>query len=290
MSENPNVFAVTAASFDELVIAGSSRRPILVDFWAAWCGPCRALAPVLEQLAEAHQGRLGVAKIDSDAEPDLAGRYGIRSLPTLLLFKDGAPVSQIVGAQPLGALNAFVEPYLPRASDRARELAAAARAAGDGARALALLEAAFSDDPGNPKLPAELAELLIDAGELDRAEAVLRTLPVNRADAPEVRRQEIRLRMLRAAPGTADPGTGVGGGESPPPAESGTDARYQWAIGRALAGDAGAALSALIEIVRTDRRYGDDAARKAMLDIFALQPEDSPLVREYRTALARTLH
>ncbi|MGH8598009.1 MAG: thioredoxin, partial [Gammaproteobacteria bacterium] len=142
MSTNPNVYAVTTANFTTGVLEASQSRLVLVDFWASWCGPCRSLAPLLEQLAEQLAGKLGVAKIDTDAEPELAGRYGIRSLPTLVLFKHAAMVDQIIGAQPLQALAAFVAKHLDRDSDRLRREAAEKKTRGELAAAISLLEAA----------------------------------------------------------------------------------------------------------------------------------------------------
>ena len=134
MSERANLYAVTTTDFESRVLEASHATLVLVDFWAAWCGPCRSLAPVLEQLADRHQDTLAIAKIDSDAEPALAARYGVRSLPTLLLFKQGEIVEQTAGAQPLNALEALVARHAIRASDRMLETALAAQAAGDGSR------------------------------------------------------------------------------------------------------------------------------------------------------------
>lgn len=272
-----HVYAVGSADFDARVIEESRTRPVLVDFWAAWCGPCRSLAPVLEQLAASLDGRLVIAKVDSDAEPALAGRYGVRSLPTLILFKDGAPVAQTMGAQPLSALEAFVAPHLDRPSDRfrrhAREIADSEPAA-----AITLLEQALAEDPDNVRIHAELAALLIDAGRLERAAEVLEALPALAADEAS-RRQEARLRFARLA-------------ASVPAADdaSGTAARYHAAVRKLVAGDLTAGLDELIAIVRSDRKYGDDAARRTVLDVFTLMAADDPRLREYRTALARALN
>ncbi len=280
-----HVYAVGAADFEARVIEESRARLVLVDFWAAWCGPCRSLAPILEQLAAQHDGRVAVAKIDSDAEPELASRYGVRSLPTLILFKDGAPVAQTMGAQPLSNLEALIAPHLDRPSDRlrrqARELADSEPTA-----AIALLEQALAEDPDNVRLHAELAALLIDAGRLERAAEVLEALP-SRAEDEASQRQQARLRFARLAVGGPPPDALAAelGRERPS-----SEARYYGAVRKLVAGDLAGGLDELIALVRSDRQYGDDAARRTVLDVFTLMAADDPRLREYRTALARALN
>ncbi|MCC7412189.1 MAG: thioredoxin [Gammaproteobacteria bacterium] len=286
MHDSVPIHTATVTDFDTLVIARSHERAVIVDFWAAWCSPCRALAPVLEQLASLHADALDVVKVDTDAEPVLAQRYGVRSLPTLLLFVGGQPLEQIVGAQPLGAIEARLAPHLPRASDRALADAAGAMQRGDREAAIAVLERALAGDPDNFRLHPPLAALLIDADDLDRAEAVLRALPANEQSA-EAQRQHARLRLARAvahAPDAARIESRAAAGDAS------SELRYAGAVRKLLGGDEAGALAQLLEIVRSDRAYGDDAARRTMLDAFVLLGEDHPLVRDYRTALARALH
>ncbi len=286
MSSNPNIYAVTSADFDSTVLAASEKRLVLVDFWADWCGPCKSIAPLLEQLAEQLAGKLAIAKIDTDAEPQLGARYGIRSLPTLVLFKRGAVVDQIIGAQPLQALAAFVAKHLDRDSDRLRREAAEKRKAGDFTSAVALLEAALVSDPENFNIHPELTEVLIDTDDLARASAILDLIP-SRAVTDASKRQTARLTFAQLAAGSASLAelTREAAHEG-----SSAETRFRLAIRQVVAGDYASALARLIDLVRTDRRYGDDAARKAIIDIFVLLPDGDPLVREYRTLLARAIN
>ncbi|MGD9603583.1 MAG: thioredoxin [Gammaproteobacteria bacterium] len=286
MSEHPHLYAVTTDDFEARVIAESRERPVLVDFWAAWCGPCRSIAPLLEQLVVQFAGRLAVAKVDTDAEQALAARFGIRSLPTLVLFKHGEPVEQIVGAQPLGAFVALVERHLDRDSDRRCQEAATLLAGGDAASARALLLDAWRADPDNTRVHPRLAAVLIDGGELDLAAEVLDAVPTRAID-DAVKHQQARLRFARLAEGSpsVDELRAAIAASEPP-----TERRFQWGVRQALDGDHAGALATLLDIVRHDRHYGDDAARRAMLDLFTLMPGDDPLIREYRTQLARALN
>ena len=280
-----HVHAVTAAAFEQRVIGESQQRLVLVDFWAAWCGPCRSLAPLLEQLAAQHEGRLVVAKVDSDAEPQLSARFGVRSLPTLILFKGGVPVGQLVGAQPLAALNAFIAPHFDRPSDRLRRHAQEI-AGTEPEAAITLLEQALAEDPENYRIHAELAALCIDVGRLDRAAQVLDVLPAREADDSS-KRQEARLRFATIAQGgpSQEALDAALARERPD-----TEARYYAAVRKLVHGDVPGGIEDLIAIVRTDRKYGDDAARRTALDVFTLMDADDPRLREFRTALARALN
>lgn len=286
MTEQTDLYAVSTADFDTRVLAASHARPILVDFWASWCAPCRSIAPLLEQLVVQFAGKMAVAKVDTDAEQALSQRYGIRSLPTLALFKGGAVVEQLVGVHPLQALVALVTKHLDRDSERKREEAGTSLAQGDPTTALRLLREALTEDPENIRIHPELAALLIESDDLDGAAEVLDSVP-SRAINAAVRRAQARLRFSRLAassPAMEVLQTALERGDAR------SETHFHWAIRQVLNGGYGAALGALIEIVRTDRSYGDDAARKAMLDIFFLMPDGDPLIREYRTHLARAIN
>lgn len=274
-----HVYTVTSADFEARVLLESQTRPVLVDFWAAWCGPCRSLSPVLEQLAAQLDGKLAVAKIDSDAEPELAGRFGVRSLPTLILFKQGVPVAQTMGAQPLSALGAFVAPHLDRPTDNLRRHAQELAGSEPGA-AITLLEQALAEDPDNYRIHPDLAALLIDEGRLERAAEVLAAVPAREADEAS-KRQEARLRFARLA---------AGEGAESASGKPGTAGKYAAAVRRIVDGDLDGGVAALIDVVRSDRGYGDDLARRTVLDVFTLMDAADPRLREFRTMLARALN
>ena len=188
MTEQTDLYAVSTADFDTRVLAASHTRPILVDFWASWCAPCRSIAPLLEQLVVQFAGKMAVAKVDTDAEQALSQRYGIRSLPTLALFKGGAVVEQLVGVHPLQALVALVTKHLDRDSERKREEAGTSLAQGDPTTALRLLREALTEDPENTRIHPELAALLIESDDLNGAAEVLDSVP-SRAINAAVRRR-----------------------------------------------------------------------------------------------------
>ncbi len=173
---SPYIFDATTADFDQSVIENSFHKPVLVDFWAEWCAPCKALMPMLQQIAESYQGELLLAKVDCDAEQDIVARFGIRSLPTVVLFKDGQPVDGFAGAQPESAVRKMLEPHVqmppPVAADPL-EQAEALFAEGRIGDAEALLKVLLGEDNSNAKALILYGRCLAERGELGEAQVVL---------------------------------------------------------------------------------------------------------------------
>lgn len=273
MSDTALIQDVTEATFEQEVLEASRRQPVVVDFWADWCGPCHQLAPLLERAAAKHAGEVSVRKLDVDAAPGLARRYGVQGIPAVKAFRDGAVVSEFVGVQPATAVDSFFAALAPSPADRLVEKARAAT----GAERESLLREALSERPDHAGAVIALAELLVERGDHDEARALLARIPgdaqarsllarLTLADAGD----EADLDALRAA---ADAGDGA--------------ARV--ALGRSLAarGDYDEALPLLIAAVRDPATRED--ARAAVLDVFAVLGADHELVKTWRPRLASAL-
>lgn len=195
----PRPHAASLGDFDARVLETSRTRPVLVDFWAAWCGPCRSIAPLLERLASDFDGRADIVKVDTDAEAALAARYGVRSLPTLMLFRDGQPVETLIGAQPESMLRALLERHVVRPGDLAREAAIAAAAAGDLDGAIATLTGLVATEHDRPAHLIALIDTLLDAGRLAEAEAAIGAAPLALEGDPALAARLARLAIHRAA-------------------------------------------------------------------------------------------
>jgi putative thioredoxin len=270
-----------------LVIENSRHVPVLVDFWADWCGPCKMQLPVLLKLAEAYAGKFLVAKIDTDHERALANLHNIRSIPTLKLFRDGEVVEEILGAQTESTLRTLLDKYVARASDSVRDQAAQLAAAGDIDAALALLREAVNGDPENPRAQLDLLRTALEAGRVAEAEQTLDAMPRDIRDSTEVRRYAALLSFARRIDGAPERAAleqriAQNAGD--------LEARDQLAARLALAGDAEGALEQYLEILRRDRRYGDDAGRTGLLAMFELLGNGGALVNRYRSQMFTLLH
>jgi len=287
MSASPYIFEVGAADFQERVVAKSASVPVLVDFWAAWCAPCRSLAPILERVAESFSGRLLIAKVDTDAEPELAAQFGVRSLPTLLLFQDRVPRAQTMGAQPETAIVEFVRPFVKTAADELAQRGADAVNRGDMDEARRLLERAVAEEPERVGPRYALEEFLLADGDQDGAEAAIDPLSAAGKESDTAHMIRDRIRYARDLAGAPD----LKSLEQTVSAEpANLEARYLLAARLLMDGALPAALEQFFELMRRDRAFGDDAGRHGLLSVFNMLGPDSDLVADYRKRMAALLY
>ena len=286
MSNSPYIIEVTEENYQQAVVEQSHRVPVLVDFWASWCQPCQMLMPVLADLAEQYGGKFILAKINTEEQQNLAAQFGIRSIPTVKLFKDGQPVDEFAGALPESEIRAFLDRHIPRESDRMVEQARARLLQGDAAGALQILEKAKVDDPTNGQVDIALAQAYAAAGNRERALEILDKLPLEVHDDPQAKRLKGLLEFEVLAAKAPDAETLARRLKENP---DDSEARHLLAVRKVLNEEYAAALDLLLELMRKDRNYGDDAARKAMVAIFDLLGED-PLVPRYRSKMMNLIY
>ncbi|MFD1692023.1 thioredoxin [Azotobacter chroococcum] len=286
---NPYIFDVTDASFDQLVLENSFHKPVLVDFWAEWCAPCKALMPLLAKIAESYQGELLLAKVNSDVEQQTVMRMGIRSLPTVVLFRNGQPVDGFAGAQPESAILAMLEPHvqMPAAPEAdPMEVALALFAAGQIGETENLLVALLGEDNENGAALILYARCLAERGELSEAETVLDAVKgdEHKQALAGARAQLTFLRQAADLPEVATLKSRL--------AQDANDdeAAYQLAIQQLARQQYEAALDGLLRLFVRNRSYADGLPHKTLLQVFDLLGSDHPLVATYRRKLYQALY
>lgn len=273
---------VGLADFQQAVLEESRHRPVLVDFWAPWCEPCKALKPVLEKLAAEYGGKFLLAKINSDDNQELAARYGVRGIPSVKAFVDGEPVDEFSGALPESEVRAFLDRLVPGPADELRVEAAELRLAGDVSAALQKLADASKIDPSHVGVRLDAAEIMLDLNEADEARRLIAGV-ADDAD-PRVPQLKARLQFMGAA-GEDEAALAARVAAN----ENDLEARLKLANLLVAAGKYEAGMDQLLEIVRRDRGFGDDIGRKTLLSVFDLLG-GGELSSRYRRMLASVLY
>lgn len=280
-----HVFDASLPTFEQDVILKSKEVPVLVDFWATWCGPCKTLGPMLEKLAGEFAGGFLLAKVDVDKEQQLAGYFQIKSVPTVMLVRDGQIVDGFPGALPEGQLREFLKHHgiLPKADVEATPEVSSAPV--DPHEEVIRLRAAVQAEPEKEELKLDLALALLGAGGLAEAEKLLDALPANLASDERAVKAHARLgfaNLLKHAPPrqpleaaiAADPGD--------------LRARHLLGVRLLLEGETEAALQQFLEMLQRDRRYQDQLPKKTLIDAFRVI-DDAELVGAYRRKMASLL-
>jgi len=285
MDENTYSFDVTQADFETRVLAASTKTPVLVDFWAPWCAPCRQLTPVLEAIVESYGGRVLLAKVNTDDQMQLAALFGIRSLPTVMLIKDGRPVDGFMGAQPESVIREVLAAHLgegdaPPPGDEPDPLDAMSPA-----ERIAMLRESIAAEPDKLEHQLELAAALVEAGAVDEASALLDALPANLAESDRAKKLRSQLsfaRALEGAPGRHELERTVAANPKD------LRARHQLGTRLLLAGEHAGAIEQFFDIMRTDRKFEDDLGRRTLISAFDFV-DDPDLVSATRRRMSSLL-
>jgi len=287
MSESPYIHNVNAQNFQSIVLENSLRVPVLVDFWADWCQPCQTLMPMLAKLAEEYDGKFILAKVNSDEEKELAGHFGIKSLPTMKLFVDGKIVGEKMGVLPESEIRAFIDQYVTSESDNLMQAANAAFEQGNLEEGLAMMNQALSLDPTNADLKINMASVVMSQGDKDSALALLNTL----SDDDKKKDEAVKLlatinlsSQLEGIPTMED----IESDLSKNPKD--LVALLNKSTHLSAQGNHHLAMDCLLIMIQNDQKFQDGAASKALFILFDMLGGEHPAVQKYRRKLFTLLH
>ena len=279
---------VSQADFEEQVVEASFKQPVVIDFWAPWCAPCKVLKPILEKLADEYGGKFKLAKVNSDENQEIAARYAVRGIPSVKAMVDGKIVNEFTGALPEGSVREWLEKFIPSPAEELRREAQRMVDAGDLDGALQKLTEAAKLEPNNEVVRVDSAEILLAQGNADEAQRLLDTL----RDIDILK--DARVLQLKAQVRLAEMKE-EGGSEASLAAaiaanENDLEARLKLANVLIAANRTAEGMDQLLEIVRRDRGFREDIGRKTLLDVFNLLGGQGDLVSEYRRKLSGLLY
>jgi putative thioredoxin len=287
MGESPYILNVDMQNFQAMVLENSLKQPVLVDFWADWCEPCKTLMPMLAKLAEEYDGKFILAKVNSDEQQELAAHFGIKSLPTMKLFVQGQMVDEKSGVIPESEIRAFIDQHIVSESDQLMQTAMAAYQQGNTDGALEMMNQALAKDPDNATMKIQIADLLASQGDQDSALALLDSLKPEEKDlddAVKLRAQIALSKQLEGLPAIEE----IEQRLKDDPKD--LLALQQKSHHLTAQSEFEAAMDCLLAIMRLDRSYDDDAGRTGLIALFDLLGREHPSVQKYRRKLFTLLH
>lgn len=280
----------TTAAFRQDVIQESLKQPVLVDFWAPWCGPCKQLTPVIEKAVKAAGGKVKLVKMNIDEHPQIAGQLGIQSIPAVIAFTKGQPVDGFMGALPEGQIKGFIErlvgPVGPSAAEDLLAEADALAAEGDAAGAAELYAAVLAQEPENVAAIAALAKLHLELDDLEGAKRFLAMAPAGKENDPAIAGARAAIELAEQAASLGDVGDLQRRVEANPLDHQ---ARFDLALALNAREKREEAIDQLVEIVRRERSWNDDAARKQLLQLFEAWGPMDPMTVLGRRRLSSVL-
>jgi len=287
MGESPYIHNVGMQNFQNLVLEKSINKPILVDFWADWCQPCQTIMPMLAKLAEEYDGKFELAKVNADAEQELAGHFGIKSLPTMKLFYQGQIVDEKLGAVPESEIREMLDKHIVSESQQFIQAATMAYQQGQTEQALEMLNHALAKDPDNAELKISIAQMVHAQGDIESAQTLLDSLNAedSKIDAAIQLRAAIKLTaQLADLPDIND----IDQRLQKDPRD--LEALLQKSRHLTAHEDYEAAMACLLSIMRIDRGFQEDVGRTSLLELFDLLGGEHPAVQTYRRKLFTLLH
>ncbi len=287
MSNSPHIFEATMDNFQDAVMTASSQTPILIDVWADWCAPCKQLMPVLEKLANEYQGQFRLAKVNADEQQQLTASLGVRSLPTVILVKDGQAVDGFNGALPESEIRAVLDKHVEAPAEDPYEKAHGLWEQGDAEGALAILTEVNQKDPENLKVLIDVAQLKAELGDLDTAEQVLESLPPEEKMQTQAKQLAARIKFIKQAgelPSVAELEQTLAANPQDPAA------LHQLALQHVLKDENAAAMELLIRLMQVDADYRDGIAKTTLVELFDKLGNGNPDVRTYRRKLYTLMH